>query len=129
MMREAVEPRTGRRHRVLGRGGSRERSYLLQYVLVFLASAVFINGLIGDKGLIERLRTSRQRQALVDAIEQLRSRNAGLREQIRRVRTEPHAVEELIRRDLGWIRPGEKVFIIKDAPPAAATRPEAPSSR
>ena len=124
MMRDAVEPKAGRRHRDARRGGaSQGRSRLVQYVLVFLASAVFIIGLIGEKGLIERMRTSRQRQALADATERLRVKNAAIREQIRRLRTEPRAAEELIRRDLGWIRPGEKVFIIRDAPAAQAPAP------
>ena len=32
--------------------------------------------------------------------------------------THPAAIEEVARRELGLIKPGEKVFIIKDLPPA-----------
>ena len=31
---------------------------------------------------------------------------------------DPEALEEIARKDLGLIKPGEKLFIIRDAPPA-----------
>jgi cell division protein FtsB len=33
------------------------------------------------------------------------------------LREDPNAIEELARRELGLIRPGETLFIIKDIPP------------
>ena len=47
-----------------------------------------------------------------------RAENARLREEARRLREDPDAIEEIARRELGLIRRGEKVFIIKDAQPA-----------
>ena len=47
-----------------------------------------------------------------------RSENARLREQARELREDPAAIEEIARRELGLIRPGEKLFIIKDVHPA-----------
>jgi cell division protein FtsB len=35
----------------------------------------------------------------------------------RRLREDPSAIESVARRDLGLIKPGEKVFIVKDAAP------------
>jgi cell division protein FtsB len=51
-------------------------------------------------------------------ITQLRAENARLREVARRLREDPSAIEEIARRELGLIRPGERVFIVKDVPPA-----------
>jgi cell division protein FtsB len=38
-----------------------------------------------------------------------------LREEARRLREEPSAIEEIARRELGLIKPGEKLFIIREA--------------
>jgi cell division protein FtsB len=84
-------------------------------LLVFLFAIVLIvDGLIGDHGLVAMLRTRRQYDELSAAIERQRAENARLREEARRLRDDPSAIEELARRELGLIRPGEKVFIIKD---------------
>ncbi|MGE3405088.1 MAG: septum formation initiator family protein [Vicinamibacterales bacterium] len=41
-----------------------------------------------------------------------------MREEARRLREDPSAIEDIARRELGLIRPGEKLFILKDiAPP------------
>ena len=45
-------------------------------------------------------------------------RTRSKREQVRRLTEDPSAIEEIARRELGLIRPGERVFIIKDLPPA-----------
>ena len=46
-----------------------------------------------------------------------RLENDHLREQIRRLRGEdPTAIEEIARRELGLIRPGERLFPIHDVP-------------
>ena len=43
-----------------------------------------------------------------------KAENARLREEVRRLTEDPAAIEEVARRELGLIRPGEKLFIIKD---------------
>jgi cell division protein FtsB len=43
-----------------------------------------------------------------------RRQNAELREQALRLKDDPRAIEEAARRDLGLMRPGEIVFIVKD---------------
>jgi cell division protein FtsB len=84
-------------------------------VLVLLAAIVLIvDGLVGDRGLVAMLRARRQYDELSAAIGRQRAENARLVEEARRLREDPGAIEELARRELGLIRPGEKVFIIKD---------------
>ena len=53
-------------------------------------------------------------EQLSSAVARQRTENARLREEARRLRDDPTAIEELARRELGLIRPGEKVFIVKD---------------
>jgi len=90
---------------------------LVHLLLLFLASLIVVNGLIGDRGLLAMIEARRQNSELTQAIARQRADNARLREDARRLREDPTAIEEIARRELGLIRPGEKVFIIKDLPP------------
>jgi cell division protein FtsB len=90
--------------------------------LLLLATVILIvDALIGDKGLVERLRERQRFDDTRTALETLRQENATLREQARRLREEePATIESAARRQLGMIKPGEVLFIVKDvdAPPA-----------
>ncbi|MGH9219038.1 MAG: FtsB family cell division protein, partial [Vicinamibacterales bacterium] len=48
------------------------------------------------------------------SLERARAENAQLREAARRLREDPAAIEEAARRELGLIKPGEVLFIVKD---------------
>ncbi|MBI2835741.1 MAG: septum formation initiator family protein [Acidobacteria bacterium] len=85
-----------------------------------MGCVLIVDALVGDRGLIESMRARRQYKELAAALETVRQENARLRERARRLREDPAAIEEEARRELGLIRPGEKLFIIKDVPPAAS---------
>jgi cell division protein FtsB len=87
-------------------------------LLLFVASLFVLDGLIGDRGLVAMVRARREYDAAVAALSQQRAENARLREEARRLREDPDAIEEIARRDLGFIKAGERVFIIHDLPPA-----------
>jgi cell division protein FtsB len=91
------------------------RRRTLQLLLVFVTLVLIVNALIGDRGLMETLRARRQFQELVMSIERLKGENARLRDEARRLRSDPATIEALARQELGLIRPGEMLFIIKDA--------------
>jgi cell division protein FtsB len=95
------------------------RRRLLHGSLLFVTAVLVLNGLIGDKGLVETMRTRQERRELVTAIDRLRAENATLREQARRLREDPAMIESFAREHLGLIRPGEVLFIVKDARPTA----------
>lgn len=86
----------------------------VRWALAFLSILVAVEALVGDKGLIEMTRARRHDSELFTSIERLRSENARLREAARRLKEDPTAVEELARRELGLIRPGEVLFVVKD---------------
>jgi cell division protein FtsB len=92
------------------------RRRIVHLLLLFLASVIVADGLVGERGLLAMLRARQEYEALAATISQLRADNARLRDEARRLREEPAAIEEVARRELGLIKPGEKVFIIKDAP-------------
>jgi cell division protein FtsB len=87
----------------------------LQLLLVFVTLVLVIDGLVGEKGLLETVRARRHHRELSASIERLRAENAELREQARRLREDPSTIESLARKELGLIRPGELLFIVKDA--------------
>lgn len=96
------------------------RRRTLQMLLVFVTLVLVINALVGDRGLTETLRARRQHQELVTAIDRLKAENARLRDHARRLRSDPGTIEALARQELGLIKPGELLFIVKDAKPSPA---------
>ena len=91
---------------------------IVQCLVLFVASVFVVDGLVGDRGLLAMIRARREYDTAAATVARQRAENARLREEARRLREDPDAIEEIARRELGLIRPGEKVFIIKDAPPA-----------
>jgi cell division protein FtsB len=87
---------------------------VVRILLLFFAAVVIVDALVGDRGLLAMLRARHQYDDLAATITRQRVENARLREEARRLREDPAAIEEIARRDLGLIRRGEKVFIIKD---------------
>jgi cell division protein FtsB len=91
---------------------------LVHVLLLFVASVIVVDGLVGERGLLAILRARQEYDAISAAIARQRAENARLRETARRLREDPSAIEEIARRELGLIRPGERVFIVKDVPAA-----------
>ncbi len=89
-------------------------------MLVFVAVALIVDALVGERGLLASRRADRQFDALAATNARQRVENERLRDERRRLEEHPAAIEEVARRELGLIRPGEKLFIIKDVttPPA-----------
>jgi cell division protein FtsB len=81
---------------------------------LLVAAVVAIDALVGDQGLLAMLRSRRQYDQLAADIARQHAENARLSEEARRLRDDPTAIEEVARRELGLIKRGEKVFIVKD---------------
>jgi cell division protein FtsB len=93
---------------------------IVQFLLVCVAIMILVDALVGDRGLVAMRRARHEHDELTDAIDRQRAENVRLRNEARQLREDPSTIEEIARRELGLIHPGEKVFIIKDvAPPAA----------
>ena len=90
------------------------RRRIIQYVAVLIGAVLLVDALVGEKGFIEIMKTRQQHRALEQSLVAAREENARMREEARRLREEPAAIEELARREHGLIRPGERLFILKD---------------
>lgn len=91
---------------------------IVRWLLLFVASLIVVDGLVGERGLLTMLRARHEYDELAAAVARQRAENARMRDEARRLREDPAAIEEIARRELGLIKPGEKVFIVRDVPPA-----------
>ena len=90
---------------------------LVQYGLLFLGCLLFLDALVGEKGLVENLKARQQFQAIERSLGRLKDDNARLRKEVELLRKDPETIEGIARKELGLMKPGEKLFIIKDAEP------------
>jgi cell division protein FtsB len=92
---------------------------LLKTGLVFLMSALALNALVGARGLPAVLQAKKDYQQAAEELNRVRQENTQLRSEVRRLKEDPSAIEELARGELNFIHPGEVVFIIHDIRPDA----------
>ena len=90
-------------------------------IIVLIAAAIAGLGLLSSivtQGFQELARTEQERQRLEDEKRRLENSISELETTLGVLRSSPEAIESLARRDLGWIRPGEKVILITTPTPA-----------
>ena len=92
---------------------------IVRVLLLIFIAVIVLDSLVGDRGLLTALRARREYDELAATISRQRAENARLADQARRLREDPRTIEEVARRELGLIKPGEKVFIVKDVGPAS----------
>ncbi len=86
----------------------------VRYILILVGCIVMADALVGDRGFLAMLDARRQYRTLELSLAAARTENMRLLDEARRLREDPEAIEAIARRDLGLIRPGEKLFIIRD---------------
>src|SRR5437762_2652885 len=122
-----ADPRSALRQRsptMKDRGRTRR---IVRLLLLLVSLIIVVDALVGDRGLLAMLQARKDYDDLTFAVARQRAENGRLREEARRLRDDPLAIEEIARRELGLIRPGEKLFIIKDLPqPSQIGPPAAP---
>ena len=90
----------------------------LNYLLVFATVVLFADALVGERGLVATTRARRAAGDVSDQLDRLRRDNQRLRESAKLLRENPSTIESLAREELGLIRPGEVLVILKDRKPA-----------
>ena len=101
--RRMLPPKTGRGRRAL------------QAAMWIGAALLMAESMFGERGFTAMIEARKQHHAMQSSLDQLRAENAALRSRARRLREDPEAIEEIARRDLRLLAPGEIVFIVKDA--------------
>ena len=82
--------------------------------LVFVACAILLDSLIGDRGLAQSIRARREYTRTSADLVRLKDQNAALRDEVRRLTADPAAIEAVAREELGLARPGEILVVVRD---------------
>jgi cell division protein FtsB len=82
--------------------------------LVFLACAILLDGRFGDHGLAQTMKARRDYERAANELVRLEAENRALRDEMHRLEADPAAVEAVARQELGLIRPGEILVVVKD---------------
>ena len=82
--------------------------------MLFAASVLLVNGLFGQRGLLETRRARRAYAAAGDDLARLRHDNQVLRERARRLRDDPRTIEDVARGELGLVGRGEILVTVRD---------------
>jgi cell division protein FtsB len=90
----------------------RDNPWLLRAVLV-VTIVMLVDAVFGDRGIAETRKAKRAYAETYANLAQLRSTNAGLREQARRLAEDAATIEDVARKELGLMRDGEVMFVLK----------------
>ena len=88
-----------------------------RYLLLLVTVLLVANAIIGERGLLALFQTSRDHSQLRKVIATLHEENNQLHRYIKALTAEPRFLENEARRELGMIKPGEQLFLIRTAPP------------
>jgi cell division protein FtsB len=90
----------------------RRKAWVLGTVIALIALGV--GSVFGDRGILNLVEKRHRVNQLRGEIEELRSENARLGAEISALRSNPEAIERLAREQLGFARPDETVFLIRE---------------
>ena len=94
------------------------RQRTITWILLAGVGILLVNSLVGENGYMATVQARREEAALMRAVASLRVENQRLQRERERLDSDPSAVEEAARRQLGMIRPGESVIVVQETPPA-----------
>lgn len=99
-----------------------------RYVLLLVTILLVANAIVGERGLVALFRANQAHANQQLFINALHAENERLRRYAQALAGEPRVIEEVARRDLGLLKPGEQLFILKETetPPLAQPADAAP---
>ena len=82
-------------------------------VLLLVSLILVANAILGERGVVALARAERDRAGLQEAIDSLRLENVRLHRYTRHLSESIRSIEALARGELGMIKRGEQLFIVK----------------
>ena len=105
-------------------GDSRQRRRrTVSWLLLGGAGILVVISIVGEKGYLATIQVRRTEVALTHELTRLRLDNRDLQVERKRLESDPAALEEAIRAELGYIRPGETAIVVKDVAPVPEQPP------
>ena len=92
----------------------RRQARWIRWAVVFFSCVLLMDALFGDRGVAQGIRAREELRVTAESLGQLKSENAALRDEVSRLQGDPATLEALARRELGLIRPGEILVVLKD---------------
>lgn len=90
------------------------RRRMLRYALLIVSGVLMVNALVGEKGYLATIQARQEHEKMETSLRALKAENARLADEAARLRSDPGALEEVARGELGLMRPGETVITIRD---------------
>jgi cell division protein FtsB len=94
----------------------RRRGPWISRVLLFVTCVLAANALVGERGLAETFRAQRQLDDATAELALLRFENSALRDVVHDLQEDPRTIENVAREELGLVRRGEILVVLKDTP-------------
>jgi cell division protein FtsB len=90
--------------------------------VLFVALAV--DGVFGPHGMIATYRLKLQVQKAQQHVQALQEENKVFADQVRKLKTQPSAIEHIAHERMGLVKPGELVFKLPPKSPSTASQPD-----
>lgn len=92
---------------------------LVTWILVLGSFVLIVNALFGENGYLAAVRMRQEYRTLSESLEQLKAENSYLLDWNSGLKSDPAMLEDAARRQLGFIRPGETLLVIRNARPVS----------
>jgi cell division protein FtsB len=96
----------------------RKRRRRIETVLIIIGCVLLADVLIGERGLVATRRAHETYERKEQALQDLAAEHDRLSDQLDRLSTDPATIEDEAH-EIGLIKPGEILLIIKDVPPTS----------
>ncbi len=103
-----------------GGGTPRTQRRRVEAVLIIIGCVLLADALIGERGIVAMARARQDVRVTQGRLDAARAEHERLTRRLQQLREDPATIENEAR-ELGLIKPGEKVFIIKHVPPGSQT--------
>ena len=121
--RSATPSSTTRRQPTPGKAKSGRVRQLVRPALALITLVLIADALVGENGWFERQREQVRLEDMTGTLDRVRQENADLDVRVKRLdAADPAAIEDLARRKLEMLKPGEVLFIAATLPDAADAR-------
>jgi cell division protein FtsB len=94
------------------------RRRIISYAALAISFGFLVNALVGEKGVLGRLKTRQDYETIEAQLARVRNDNAAMLDESRRLRSDPATIEAVARQKLHLIRPGETLVVLKETKPA-----------
>ena len=90
------------------------------HLLVVFVVLLFVHDVFGPHGFLAMQRKQQEIQKVKANLERMNKENAGLEQDVKNLKSDPHTIEKIAREELGQARPGEVIIKLPALPPTDA---------